>query len=856
MSCTNEINNGEVQKDYIVDLRNLYAAKKANDQRLRSDSCQGANMRECIKINEDLDRELHRLQTLKQMYNLKDFVEPEDMYLLDPTNKTNRSNFVKYSPDMYNINVGVQTCNTEGCNTSDDDIFKINPNVVDNFKKYEEQYMLAPKSNIVTPKFTIEEKQQFKLYPHMFSDTYNLMKEQEREDNQPGGISVGGVDFPIPMRFKMKYLQQPGHKGMSHNIDYDIHIKRKSNNLPEWHDKITDRDLNIRKQDSIQQNRQRMINAGYGGDDFTPPSIGALSPLYENPTTVNSARDALIRQRTGNSFDLVAQNANISRSAIKNAANNVNRTYGFYPDNSQQYDVYDGRIQTNREEQHAKDIMNQPLDWYKYKGMPRTATTLTQQQYNDMLVSEGSANIIRQNGPSAEAQRSGFFQHGPPIPPPNPELLSAIPSEMLVNRTRLATLKDSSGFKVPIPEDRDEYLLKTDLEHSIKPFKLTDGEIGHLMRPPGPGVDQPPVDIARRTPTQQYDRSLPNDTPLIEKFDQLATPYKFPNKESQCGIPPVKNNVSYLKDLWFSKELALQRIKFQIAHLQRLEPTIRQKQIHAKELNYTINIVKTTKWLEKIKCVLNTLKHSQSLIKEERNEIIYKLSNKPFNLSSEKIKEIQGELNVILKKEALSAAKDRSDFAAGGDHYFSKIPKNAGVFYTQSNFQGKGIRLPYGFYDYPKVGGIENNKLASFKIPANSTLKLYEHPKKGGVELVYYGPSRVAFLPDRWTNRISGIELIDAPPPYDGKFYSGMNYQGNETLLKPGFYDYPNLGGIGNKQVASFKIPKELMITLYSRPNKEGQKVTYIGPYNMENMGVSWTNNVMGIEIQVKSTNT
>src|SRR5690606_16632559 len=143
-------------------------------------------------------------------------------------------------------------------------------------------------------------------------------------------------------------------------------------------------------------------------------------------------------------------NVNISKSAIKNAADNVNRTYGFYPDNNQQY----GILQNNREEQHAKDIMNQPLDWYKYKSLPRSATTMTQKQYNDMMSRRGSQNIVRQKGPSAEAQQSGFFQYGPPIPPPNPELLSAIPSEMLVNKTRLSTIQDSSVFQVPIPEDR------------------------------------------------------------------------------------------------------------------------------------------------------------------------------------------------------------------------------------------------------------------------------------------------------------------------------------------------------------------------------------------------------------------
>ena len=580
----NQLNNKDIQKDYIIDLRNIHAAKRENDQMLRSSSCQGAKMEECVAINQELDKELHRLQTLKQMYNLKDFVEPDDMYLLDPSDKSNRSKYVKYSPNMFNINVGVPTCNTSGCNTTADELFQINPNVKDNFKAYEEQYMLFPKSNIVTPKWAVEQKQQLKIYPHMFSDTYNLMKEQERSDSEPGGIAPGGVDYPIPMRFQMKYLQQPAHKGMGQNIDYDIHIRSKNKNLPQWHDKIMSKDLNLRKQDDIQQNRQRIINVGYPGDNFTPP------PVIEHNTP-------LTRQRIASELDLVAQSASVSRNEIRKAANNVDRIYGFYPTEDPEFNLYDGDLQTEREEQHAREIMNQPLDWYKYKGVPRSATTMTEKEYKNMLNSRGSEKIVRAKGPSAAAQRSGFFEYGPPIPPPNPELLSAIPSEMLVNRTRLATLKDTSGFKVPIPQKRDEYLLKTDLEQSIKPFKLTDGEIGHLFRPPGPGVDQPrSLDVTQRSSTQRSSTSSTTQpkekttVDIIENFDQLPVKWTPPNKELQCGNKPNPNTVEFLQEMWFAKELALQRIKFQIAHLERLEPKIRQKQIQAKEVSHTINM--------------------------------------------------------------------------------------------------------------------------------------------------------------------------------------------------------------------------------------------------------------------------
>lgn len=789
----------DIQKSYTIDMGRLNAAKK--DAYLKS-PC--GDLNECLMINSDLDREMNRLAALKLKYNLKDFLEPEDMYMLDPTDKTGTSNQVKYSPDMFNINLGVPSCNTAGCNTIDDSLYRINPNVPNNFLPKDEIYTLSPGGNSLTTKWELEEKQKFKIYPHMYSDTVNLINRQKEEDSTEGGISYGGVDYPIPMRFQLRYLQQPGHKGISHNIDYDVHTKTKDKNLPEYHDKIMSRELNLRRPDAIQHNRQRGIN----DTDFVTNTLG-------------------------DTYDKLAKGELRLRDALRKQAREVNREYGNYPTEQEAasaYHAYEERLQNEREDKQARDIMTQPLYWYQYKDYPRSITTSS-----NVSSPFQASSVKRQMFPTSAAQTSGFFELGPPLPPPNPELLSAVPSEMLVNQTKLATITDASVFEVPKPENRDKFLLRTDLDNSLNPYDISDTQLNNLLKSNGStgGVDQP----------------------LIEGFDQIPSNYKFPDKESQCGDEPKTVN---LIDLWLAKELALQRILFQMTHLRRLEPLLRRKQVQSKEVSHTININKTTMHLEKTANLLNQLDLMNSLLTEERGRVIELLRNEYIargmngHTIEQKMAETQKKIKMILEKRASGSTNNRRDFSVGGDNYIKPIPADKGVFYTQTNFQGPSIELSFGMYDFPDVGGIGNNKLASFKIPENTTLNLYEYPKKRGVKVVYNGPARVALLPARWANRISGIEFISAPPPYDAKVYSGPEYQGNVASLKPGFYDYPNFGGT-LPNLGSFTIPKELILTLYSRPNKGGQKVTYIGPFEMSKLDSGWNNNVKSLEIQMKT---
>lgn len=851
-----------MSQSILVDLRKLHAAKKANNLRLQdvTMSCQtksGApggcgDLSECIKVNSELDREIRRLHTLKQKYNMKDFLEPEDMYLLDPTKKDGKnSDMVKYHPNMFMLDVGVPKCNTVGCNTSDDALFRINPNMHDNFTPDEEQYMLHPRSNTIVSKWEMEQRQKFKIYPHMLMNQTDLIADQQRVQNSEGGFTRGGVDYPIPMRYQLRYLQQPGHKGMGHNVDYDIHVKTKDRNLPEWHDKITEKEYMLRRPDVQQHNKQRGI---------------------EN-------RD-MIDDRLEQMFNKMHSGEVKFRDELRNAK----RSYGYYPET--QASISDrNRQQLWRENKQTQDIMAQPMVWYKDKGTPRMGTTddpIASRGNNTCCAADGSSkvqshygvgegSIQRAKGPSAEAQGpSGFFKLGPPIPPPNPELLSSVPSDMLVNYTSLAKLKDNPSFDVPKPIDRDDYLLKTDIDITLNPLDISDEAITQIFNQTDGGVDTP----TNRPGTESYNKAptvtessgqlsisgmegfqgtidieLPENIHghgLKARFDQLPVKQRIPNYEVQneCLDEPKLEN---LLESWVAKEMALQRIYLQKSHLERLIPLLRKKQIQAKETSHIMNIHKTTHWLDRINRVMTQLKLMHTLLKEERERLWQDM--KARGATDERIKELHEKIKNWLIQRSLGKT---SGATIGGDHYFDKLARGVGLFYTQSQFQGEAVELGYGFFDYPNVGGVGNNKLQSFKIPKNTELHLYEHPERKGNHLFYQGPARVAIIPSRWNKRISGIELRAAPPPYSADLYDGPEFQGHHEALKPGFYDYPNVGGIGNRRMASFRLPNELMMTIYTRPNKQGQKMTYIGPIEMRHMGPGWLRNVSGVEIQLK----
>ena len=804
------------RKSFYIDLAKLQEAKSRNNNQLkecllseRSNECN--DMNECLKINEELDREIQKLMVLKRKYNLTDLLEPDDMYLLDPSRPDCKSKHVDYHPRMFNIDLGVPSCATAGCNTTSDDIFRINPNVKDNWLPDEEQFMLAPKSNQLISKWELDQKQKMRIYPHMFGDHIQLMKESQRPFK--GGIERGGIDYPIPMRYQLRYLQQP-KSNASQNIDYDIHIKRKDKNLPEFHDFIVDEDLTIRNAEVQRCNRQR--------------GIVDKKMVYDS--------------RLEKSFDKLHQGELTYRDEIR-------KTVG----KNQPSQQYLENVQCQREKSFAKEVRDQPLYSQRYKGIPRYAQTIsTRGNGSESFGLQGteSISIKRQTGPSQEATGpSGFFALGPPLPPPNPELLSAIDPSLLVHYTQFAQPKDDRHLDVTIQKPttqqdlrcRNESPLLTDLDETLNPLRVNDSST-QLFSPQGGGIETfigggTKLDITNDiTFEKQTPKTVGNN---IFRNNLIRNSSKSIDSEEQL-LPQYLSGESppdYEKAL-LAKDLAFQRIKYQMAHLDRLEPILRQKQIQSKEKNRSIEINKLTLYMDRVQHVRKRLRLMTDRISEEREELLELLSKK---LTPNQLQKLLQQSDDFLKEAGKNS-----------QHFFHKMAQGVGLFYTEQNFQGEEHELAYGFHNFPEVGGVGNNKLASFKIPKNTRLVLYEHPDRQGTSITYIGPKRIQLLPSRYRNRISGIDLIADKPPYEAHCYTNKFYQGNLVKLKIGFYDYPLLGGVGPKGLRSFKLPSELIMTVYSRPEKRGEKITYIGPYELPFFNPDWDKNVSGIELQLK----
>lgn len=784
------------RKSFFIDLNRLYEAKRRNNKDIEdclitTKSAECKDLNQCLKINEELDREIQKLMALKRKYNLKEILEPDDMYMLDPTKEECKSNHVKYHPRMFNIDLGVPTCNTVGCNTTSDDIFRINPNVRDNWEAHEEQFMLQPRTNQLIAKWELDQKQKLRIYPHMFTDYVQLQKESEKPFH--GGISGGGVDYPIPMRFQLRYLQQPQSK-RSQNIDYDVHIKRKDNNLPEFHDFIVDKDFTLRDREVQRCNRQR-------GVVDRKLDESSYSKISKNESNIERLEQMYDRMHAGDVR---------YRDELRKAA----RSVGYQDIDAKVFE----HLQCERSKKHQKEMLDQPLYDQRFKGIPQYGETITTRgsgSENFGLQTSGNISIKRQTAPSQLAQGpSGFFKLGPPLPPPNPELLSAVDPSLLVHYTDYAKPNDERHLdvKIQMPSSSNNNScgpLLTDRDQTLNPLQMKDSKDTQLFQSQGGGIEG-------------FKNVSLDDEGELQFLPEYANGEK-PN----------------LKNLLISKDEALQRIKYQIAHLNRLEPILRQKQIQHKETNHTIEINKSTLYMDRIQNMRKRLELLLQNIGEEREDIIKEMKT---TYSPQEVQGILKESEDFLKKSNTKS-----------QHFFHKMSQGVGLFYTETDFNGEEHELAYGFHDFPEVGGLGNNKLASFKIPKDTILTLYEYPERGGIAVTYRGPRRIRRLPSRFHKKISGIDLKAVKPPYEAECYTGKYFQGNRVPLKIGFYDYPNIGGVGNKKLESFKLPEQLIMTVYSRPNKQGEKITYIGPFELPFFTPGWVGQVSGIEIQIKN---
>lgn len=198
-----------------ITLSKLYKAKMNNDARARDIQRTMVNnpgiisdkgLSECRATNNMILEKIQKLEAYIAANGLQKPKQPIDdmMYMLDPSIKNDDSmkeETVKMDPNMY----------------------MINPNKA--FYPYssaEETYMIRPKSNVPVIKKIYQQKDTFRIYPHMYQQ-YNVLQEmQDAEDNGTNRPLVNeGANYPIQKNFELTYLQDPPRKGPKY-LDYDM----------------------------------------------------------------------------------------------------------------------------------------------------------------------------------------------------------------------------------------------------------------------------------------------------------------------------------------------------------------------------------------------------------------------------------------------------------------------------------------------------------------------------------------------------------------------------------------------------------------------------------------------------------
>lgn len=267
---------------------------------------------------------------------------------------------------------------------------------------------------------------------------------------------------------------------------------------------------------------------------------------------------------------------------------------------------------------------------------------------------------------------------------------------------------------------------------------------------------------------------------------------------------------------------------------------LQQRVVEARAYNQGLDIGRAN---NRIRLALDSIEKLRDLIRavqERRQRALEELKGP---LTEEQFGRVQ---TVVANQLKLMEANVRQYHAQPADGAIEAFRRPH--FQADAGNGAGGYVMKKGFYDYPEVGGIGNNKLQSLKIGDKTKVVLYERPKRGGKSLTYIGPRRVTQLPTMWTSAVSGIEIIETASAvvevWDAPFY-----QGASVRLPIGFYDYPNVGGIKAGKTSSLSIPDGIHVTVYSRQNKGGEKITFIGPQRVPFLPADWNAKVFGMEI-------
>ena len=398
-----------------------------------------------------------------------------------------------------------------------------------------------------------------------------------------------------------------------------------------------------------------------------------------------------------------------------------------------------------------------------------------------------------QTYPSQAAMKSSFFGLGPAIPPPNPLLLSNVPSNLLLSRRNIVDPEKSLETFIGEGPFDQENVLKTGESGQATPRSILESRFR-----PAPSTMNSTVEFSQRN------KSL--ETKLQDKIEKIV--------EQQ------------------------RQIMMQISDLRHLVPQLKQRELLAKDKSHMQDIHVSINKFGNSMYLLNQIRQLQTYLEKQQKRLFQRLEDAMPTLKFLKYKKKMDNLISFYQNEI--------------KRYHMMPEDNEIHAFTEVHFGGDTYKMKKGFYDHPYVGGLENNALKSIKIGKGVSVVLYNRANKKGKILVYHGPRRIPNIPVLWTNNISGIEVTDKIT-MQVQLYDAPFFQGGKVSAPPGFHDYPHVAGIGQSKLKSLIIPQGLHVRLYSRPEKKGETIDFLGPQRMSFLPSGWNKKVFGIEIIKKN---
>lgn len=403
--------------------------------------------------------------------------------------------------------------------------------------------------------------------------------------------------------------------------------------------------------------------------------------------------------------------------------------------------------------------------------------------------------------PRESDQPTPFFQAGPPIPPPNPMLLTTVPSRLLSSRS----------------------------SDSVEGFSGGPNNALTYVQPPGGEAFT--ANVASAPPKRRAAHTHGTEGTLWGP--DPASPAPRPSELS--GYPEFHAARSSLeRELLQTLDDTLaqqRRALMQISDLRHVIAGLHQRVVESRARADPFDVATARAKSERAKASVAALREVLRTLERRRTQALRSLQRAfpdKFPKWDARVKQQAAKLEAFAKQ------------------YHAQPRDGQVALYAEPHFAGKQVTLGKGSHGAAATVG--DNRLASLKIGKDVTVRLYSRTDRTGPVLTYVGPRRVPTLPAMWDHAVSAIDVVRQDPvgirAWDAPFF-----QGSEFRLGLGLHDYPRVGGLGPGRLSSLSIPDGLEVTLYSEREQRGERITFLGPQRLSFLPVDWAQKVKGIRV-------